>query len=79
MAGHLDSWMLAARPKTLWVSVSPVLIGIAMAWRDGLFHPIAAVLVLISAVLIQIGTNFYNDYADFIKGADTIARFSRVC
>ena len=74
MAGHLDSWILAARPKTLWVTVSPVLIGTAMAWRDGLFHPIAAVLVLISAVLIQIGTNFCNDYADFIKGADTIAR-----
>ena len=34
----------------------------------------AAVLCLGFALLIQIGTNFANDYYDFVKGADTAAR-----
>lgn len=34
----------------------------------------AAALCLGFALLIQIGTNFANDYYDFIKGADTVAR-----
>ena len=44
--------------------------GIALAWYDGVAHLLAALLALVGAMLIQIGTNFYNDYADFKKGAD---------
>lgn len=64
-------WIVAARPKTLWAAVAPVLIGVAMAYADGVFHPLSAALALLGAIWIQIGTNFYNDYADFKKGADT--------
>ena len=46
----------------------------ALAWRDGGFCALAAILCLTFALLIQIGTNFANDYYDFIKGADTAAR-----
>ena len=67
-------WYLAARPKTLWAAVAPVMIGTAMAYGDGGFHALAAVAALLGALLIQIGTNFCNDYADFKKGADTEAR-----
>jgi len=67
-------WLMAARPKTLWAAVAPVVIGIAMAIADGVEHALAASLAFLGAVLIQVGTNFYNDYADFKKGADTEAR-----
>ncbi len=63
-------WWLAARPKTLWASVGPVLMGTALAIADGKFHPLSAFITLLAAVAIQIGTNFANDYYDFHKGAD---------
>lgn len=64
-------WLMAVRPKTLWAAVSPVLVGSAMAAGDGLFYWPAAAIALAGALLIQIGTNFANDYFDFIQGADT--------
>ncbi len=70
----IATWIAAARPKTLWAAFSPVLVGVAMAVRDEVVHVPSAVLALVGALLIQIGTNFYNDYADFKKGADTLAR-----
>jgi len=70
----IATWIAAARPKTLWAAFSPVLVGVAMAVRDEVVHVPSAVLALVGALLIQIGTNFYNDYADFEKGADTLAR-----
>ena len=67
----LKIWLTAIRPKTLWAAFAPVLIGGAMAVEDGAFHAGAALLALVGAVCIQIGTNFYNDFADYEKGADT--------
>lgn len=64
-------WILATRPKTWIASLSPVLIGASMApsvcWR--IFF-----LTALFSLLIQIGTNFANDYFDFMKGADTKER-----
>jgi 1,4-dihydroxy-2-naphthoate octaprenyltransferase len=51
-----------------------VLVGSGLAWRDGGFDVRAAGLCLGFALLVQIGTNFSNDYFDFVKGADTNAR-----
>lgn len=67
-------WILAARPKTLWASIAPVIMGTAMAVADGRFHLPSALAAFFGAILIQIGTNFANDYFDFIKGADTQER-----
>ncbi|HMB91527.1 MAG TPA: 1,4-dihydroxy-2-naphthoate polyprenyltransferase [Rhodothermales bacterium] len=67
-------WLLAARPKTLGAAIAPVLMGTAMAWAAGGFHALAAVCALLGAMFIQIGTNFSNDYSDFLKGADTEER-----
>ena len=46
----------------------------AIAWRNGVFHPLAAGCALASAILLQVATNFCNDYADFAKGTDTPER-----
>jgi 1,4-dihydroxy-2-naphthoate polyprenyltransferase len=67
-------WIDASRPKTLWAAVSPVFIGVAMSYRDMEFRLLPAILALVSATLIQVATNFYNDYADFRNGADTGSR-----
>lgn len=67
----LAAWIKAARPKTLPASISPVLLGAAIAWQDGVFNAVPAFLCLLVALLAQIAANFANDYFDFKKGADT--------
>lgn len=71
MENSLHSWFLAIRPKTLPAAVCPVLVGSALAAQAHGFQAIPALLCLLFALLIQIGTNFANDYYDFVKGADT--------
>lgn len=63
-------WLLAARPATLPAAVAPVLVGTAAAARDVDIAALPFLAVLAAAVLIQIGTNFANDLADFFRGAD---------
>jgi 1,4-dihydroxy-2-naphthoate octaprenyltransferase len=48
--------------------------GTAMAFGDGIHHFPAAVVCLVAALSIQIGTNLANDYYDFEKGSDTPER-----
>ena len=67
----LRTWILAARPKTLFAALAPVMMGTALAIKDESFHALAALAALLGAMLIQIGTNFWNDYCDFKQGADT--------
>ena len=69
-----QTWTGATRPRTLPAAVAPVLVGTALAAHAGLLDLGAAGLCLLFALLIQIGTNFANDYYDFVKGADTAAR-----
>ena len=69
-----QSWRMAARPKTLPAAVGPVLVGAALAYADGRFAFLPAFGALLGALLIQIGSNFANDYSDFFKGADTHER-----
>ena len=64
------AWLEAARPRTLPASLSPVLLGCALACRDGVFQWIPALLCVGVALLAQIASNFANDYFDFKKGAD---------
>jgi len=68
--GKIKTWVLAGRPKTLPAALVPVIMGTAMAYGDGVYHIPAALAALLGALLIQIGTNFVNDYADFKKGTD---------
>lgn len=71
---NIQIWFEATRPKTLPAAVCPVMVGSALAYHDGLFHWIPSVICLCFALLIQIGTNFANDYLDGVKGTDTEAR-----
>ena len=66
----LRVWWLAARPATLAASVSPVLVGTAIAVHDGRVRVFEGLLALLVAVAMQIGVNYANDYSDFVRGAD---------
>lgn len=71
MGSHVKHWIGAARPKTLPAAAAPAVCATALAFHDGAFAALPAVVCLGFALLVQIGTNFANDYYDFRKGADT--------
>ncbi|MUV59505.1 1,4-dihydroxy-2-naphthoate polyprenyltransferase [Halobacterium sp. CBA1126] len=75
-----EAWLIAARPHTLPVAAAPILVAVGLAVRDGVFAPLPAFAAFVGAALIQIGTNFANDYYDAVQGADTEDRegFTRV-
>ena len=74
------AWLMAARPQTLPAGASPVIVGVGLAVHAGVAAPLPALAALVGALLIQIGTNFANDYYDAVNGADTDERegFTRV-
>jgi len=68
-------WALAARLKTLSLSLTPILAGSVLAAAQG--HGRAGVLGagLVAAAAIQIATNLWNDAADAENGTDLEGRF----
>ncbi len=64
------SWIKAARLRTLPLAVSGILMGAALSYFDGGFQTKVTVLAVATALLIQIFSNFANDYGDFQKGTD---------
>ena len=71
MATPFTSWFYASRPKTLVASIIPVFLGGCLAYRSSSEIDLLLLgLCLLFSILIQIGTNFSNDYFDCLKGAD---------
>lgn len=70
----LSIWIEAARPQTLAAAIVPVVVGASLAYHSELLNWTNTLVALICAMLIQIGTNFANDYFDFVKGSDTDER-----
>ena len=71
-------WILAIRPRTLPAAAAGVITGSALAWHDGFFRLDATVACLLTAVLLQIGSNLANDVFDFERGTDTPERLGPV-
>jgi 1,4-dihydroxy-2-naphthoate octaprenyltransferase len=61
-------------------AAAPIVVGVGLAVHDGVVALLPALAAFVGAALIQIGTNFANDYYDAVQGADTEARegFTRV-
>lgn len=70
----LKSYWIASRPKTWMASLSPVFIGTSLAFSSGFFSLSTLLFTSLFSLCIQIGTNFSNDYFDFMNGADTTLR-----
>jgi len=65
-----QAWLESLRPKTLPLAFSAIIVGTALAWWQGHFNPLVALLALITAGLLQILSNLANDYGDAVKGSD---------
>ena len=66
----MKEWIRAMRLRTLPLSLAGVLLGIMLAASEGYTNATISILVIITAVLLQILSNLANDYGDFIKGTD---------
>ena len=66
----LKSWIKAARLRTLPLAMSGILMGAALSYLDGGFNRIVTILAVVTALFIQIFSNFANDYGDSQKGTD---------
>lgn len=69
----ISSWLLAIRYQTLLASAAPVMMGVALAYGDGLGHWPSALVALFGALFIHAGTNLANDLFDLKNGVDTEA------
>ena len=71
---QLKIWFEALRLRTLPVSLSGVVIAVALAYYRGCLRWTPAVLCLLFALLAQIVSNLANEYYDFLRGADKKGR-----
>lgn len=70
----MNPWIEAARPRTLPLSLSCILMGCFLAASSGQFSwPVAALSVL-TTIILQVLSNFANDYGDAVNGKDTELR-----
>lgn len=68
--GKINSWISAARLRTLPLSVSGIIVGTTIAVSEGVFSIIIFSLALATTLGLQVLSNFANDYGDGVKGTD---------
>lgn len=71
---NFDSWLSAARLRTLPLSISGILVGSSIAVAQDAFHAVIFALAIATTLGLQILSNFANDYGDFVKGTDNEER-----
>jgi 1,4-dihydroxy-2-naphthoate octaprenyltransferase len=65
-------WLAGTRPRTLPASAVPVVVGTGVAIAVGSAIWWRAVVALVVAAALQIGTNYANDYSDGVRGTDNV-------
>ncbi len=65
-----NSWISAARLRTLPLSISGIIVGTTIAVQHGYFNIAIFSLALATTLGLQILSNFANDYGDGVKGTD---------
>ncbi len=66
---------MAIRPKTLFASLAPVLLGLAVAYIETKhINILVAVTTALCALFLQIASNLANDYLDALRGVDNEKR-----
>ncbi|KGQ70266.1 1,4-dihydroxy-2-naphthoate polyprenyltransferase [Chelonobacter oris] len=69
-----NMWLETARPKTLPLALASIVTGSALAAFVGAFSWTISLLSILTALLLQVVSNFANDYGDHLKGSDTAER-----
>lgn len=67
---YRGSWLQIIRPLTLTGTITPILVGTGLAYRDGYVNIDLFIVYLITAIIIQATINMLNDYFDFLNGQD---------
>ncbi|NJW51406.1 1,4-dihydroxy-2-naphthoate octaprenyltransferase [Salinimicrobium oceani] len=67
---NFNSWLSAARLRTLPLSISGILVGSSIAVAQEKFNAVIFALAIATTLGLQILSNFANDYGDFVKGTD---------
>jgi 1,4-dihydroxy-2-naphthoate octaprenyltransferase len=67
---NLKTWIEAARLRTLPLALASMLMGCFLTAINGYFDFKIASLTILTAILLQILSNYANDYGDSIHGAD---------
>ena len=62
-----------AAPHTWPAAIMPMLVAACMACREGAISASMTLVLLVIVVLMQSAVNTFNDYYDYVKGADTDA------
>lgn len=65
-------WFGICRPRTLFASICPVLMGFIAV--GGMPRPVVAAVTLLCGVSLQVLSNLINDYYDFRRGSDKAGR-----
>ena len=68
------AWLLAARLRTLPLSISGILMGTTLAVLANSFDWGILILALLTTIGFQVTSNFANDYGDGVKGTDNEER-----
>ena len=68
---NLTEWVKAARLRTLPLALTGICFGSAIAAQNNFFNLQIAIWAFVTAILLQVLSNFANDYGDFKNGADT--------
>lgn len=77
---NIKKWVVAARLRTLPLSSSAVLMGVTLGLDDNRLTDLSwrtivlITLILITAVVLQVISNFANDYGDAVSGVDNDKR-----
>lgn len=67
----MKSWIEAARPRTLPLALSSILMGSILAAHNQVFNWTIFGLAVLTTILLQVMSNFANDYGDTQNGADS--------
>lgn len=70
MRTRFKSWVSAARPRTLPLSIAGILVGSGIAFGEGQTNYKIFIIALLTTISFQVLSNFANDYGDAKKGTD---------
>jgi 1,4-dihydroxy-2-naphthoate octaprenyltransferase len=70
----MSPWLSAARPRTLPLALSSIFLGSFLSWKAGKADWLIFGLCCLTTIILQVLSNFANDYGDTQNGADSADR-----